>query len=488
LILVMMEIEQLSDAQAAEAVRARIDWKYALALELDDPGVDAAILPDLRTRLLVHGAQERLLTRLLDTLVDAGLLKARTRQRSDSTHVLANICTLTRRTLVAEPMRHALNDLASAAPDWWRTPIAPAWADRSAVRVEAYRLPQDDTARQALVQAIGQDGFQVLTALHAPTTPPDLSQRPAVAPLRAGWLQHYYGPHDVRWRVAADLPPHAQLITSPYAVEARFATKRETAWIGYTVHLSEPCDDDTPHLITTVETTPATTNDVGMTETIPTHLAERDRLPHEHLLDSGYVAAAILVSSQQTHAVDVVGPTLSDNSWPARHADGLDVACFAIDWSAQQVPCPAGHTSVRWTAGHDKHGDGQAVIAIQFAADDCRTCPLRARGTQAKTGPRTMKLRPRDQHEAVQVARQRQTSEAFTQWYAGRAGIEGTLSQRVRALGRRRAHYIGQAKTHLQHILIAIAINMVRVVAWIWDRPRTTTRRSPFTRLAATMT
>ncbi len=286
----------------------------------------------------------------------------------------------------------------------------------------------------------------------------------------------------------ADLPPHDRLITSPYDVEARFATKRETSWTGYKVHLSETCDDDTPHLITNVETTPATTNDVCMTETIHTHLAERDLLPHEHLLDSGYVAAAVLVSSQQTHAVDVVGPTLSDNSWQARQADGLDVACFAIDWEAQQVTCSAGHTSVRWSAGHDKQGDGQAVIAIQFAADDCRPCPLRARCTQAKEGPRTMKLRPRDQHEALQVARQRQTTEAFKQLYAGRAGIEGTLSQGVRAFGLRHANYIGQAKTHLQHILIAIAINIVRVVAWIWDIPRTTTRRSPFTRLVATMT
>jgi transposase len=488
LILVMMEIEQLSDAQAAEAVRARIDWKYALALELDDPGFDASILPDFRTRLLVHSAEERLLTLLLDTLVDAGLLKARGRQRSDSTHVLANIRSLTRLTLVAETLRHALNDLATAAPDWLRTQIAPAWGDRYAVRVEEYRLPKDEKARQALVQTIGQDGFQLLTALHAPITPPDLGLRPAVQTLRAVWLQQYYGPHDVRWRVAADLPPHAQLITSPYDVEARFATKREISWTGYKVHLSETCDDDTPHLITNVETTPATTNDVCMTETIHTHLAERDLLPHEHLLDSGYVAAAVLVSSQQTHAVDVVGPSLSDNSWQAHQADGLAVACFAIDWEAQQVTCPAGHTSVRWTAGHDKQGDGQAVIAIQFAADDCRTCPLRGRCTQAKTGPRTMKLRPRDQHEALQVARQRQTTEAFKQLYAGRAGIEGTLSQGVRAFGLRHANYIGQAKTHLQHILMAIAINIVRVVAWIWEIPRTATRRSPFTRLAATMT
>jgi Transposase domain (DUF772) len=280
-----MQIEQLSDAQAAEAVRARIDWKYALALELDDPGFDASILPDFRSRLLAHSAKERLLTLRLDTLVASGLLKARQRQRTDSTHVLANIRSLTRLTLLAETLRHALNDLASAALDWLSSQIAPSWTERYAVRVEEYRLPKDQELRQALVQAIGQDGFELLTALYAPSTPPNLRLRPAIETLRAVWLQHYYGPHDLRWRGTADLPPHAQLITSPYDVEARFATKRETSWTGYKVHLSETCNDDAPHLITNVETTPATTNDVCLTETIHTHLAERNLLPGEHLLD-----------------------------------------------------------------------------------------------------------------------------------------------------------------------------------------------------------
>src|SRR5436190_24097801 len=128
LVLVLKEIEQVSDAEAAEAVRARIDWKYALALELDDSGVDDTILTDFRARLLAQGAEERLLTVLLETLAAAGMLKARGRQRSDSTHVLANIRTMTRLMLLAETMRHALNDLATAAPDCLRTQIARAWA------------------------------------------------------------------------------------------------------------------------------------------------------------------------------------------------------------------------------------------------------------------------------------------------------------------------------------------------------------------------
>ena len=484
LVLVFQQIERLSDVAAAEAVRARIDWKYALALPLDDPGFDESILVEFRRRLLTAGAEERLLTLLLETLVDRGLLKARGRQRSDSTHVLALLRTLTRLTLVAETMRHALNALADAAPGWLAAHGDPAWAERYAARVEEYRLPQDPAARRLLETTVGQDGYALLQAVYDPSAPPALRRCPALGILRQVWVQQYYGPHDVRWRTGEDLPPHARLIASPYEVEARFATKRQTAWTGYKVHLTETCDEERPHLITNVETTPATTNDVGVTDTIHAHLAARHLLPREHLLDTGYVAADVLVTSRR-RAVDVVGPALGDNSWQARQPDGLDVSCFAIDWEARHVTCPGGKRSVRWTPGHDKQGAGQDLVAVQFDPDDCRGCPLRPRCTQAKTGPRTLRLRPREQHEALQTARRRQLTEAFKQLYAVRAGIEGALSQEVRAFGLRAARYRGQAKTYLQHLLVAVAMNIVRVAAWAEGIPRAQTRQSSFARLVA---
>lgn len=487
LVLVMQHIEQLSDAEAAEAVRARIDWKYALALDLHDPGFEETALHEFRKRLLAAGAEERLLTALLDTLVDVGFLKARGRQRSDSTHVLANIRTLTRLTLVAETLRHALHDLASVAPDWLGTQLDPAWGDRYAVRVEEYRLPKDRATRNLLETTIGQDGYTLLSAVYDPDAPGDLWQRPALQTLRQVWLQQYYGPHEVRWRTSDDLPPQAQLITSPYDVEARFATKRQTSWTGYKVHLTETCDEDSPHLITNVETTAATTNDVEVTDTIHAHLAAWKLLPCEHLLDTGYLSGNVLVSGQRQHQVDLVGPVLGDNSWQARQDDGLDGRCFALDWEARQATCPGGKVSMRWTETHDKQGAGQAIIAILFDPKECQACAFRARCTDAAKGGRCLRIRPRDQHEALQAARKRQVSDAFKELYAGRAGIEGSLSQGVRAFGLRRSRYIGQAKTHLHHTLIAVAINIVRVVAWVQDIPRAATRVSPFARLVASL-
>ena len=233
-----------------------------------------------------------------------------------------------------------------------------------------------------------------------------------------------------------------------------------------------------------METTSATTNDVELTGIIHSHLAAHALLPHEHLVATGYMDADHLVTSRATHGIDLVGPVLTDNSWQARSPEGHEIACFAIDWTAHTATCPQGKVNRRWTPGQDYQGRGQEVIAIQFDPADCAACPVRARCTQAATGPRTLKLRPQAQHDALQTARRYQQTATFTERYAARAGVEGTLSQGVRAFPLRQARYLGQAKTHLQHLLIAVAINLVRVVAWLAGTPQAQTRTSSFAALA----
>lgn len=120
LISVMQFVEGLTDRQAADAVRSRIDWKYALSLELTDPGFDFSVLSEFRSRLIEGGLERQLLDLMLSGLIEKGLLKAPTRQRTDSSHVLAAIRTLSRLELVGETLRYALNTIASVAPDWLR--------------------------------------------------------------------------------------------------------------------------------------------------------------------------------------------------------------------------------------------------------------------------------------------------------------------------------------------------------------------------------
>ncbi len=149
LVTVLQFAEGLSDRQAAEAVRARIDWKYALALEVDDPGFDASVLCEFRSRLMAGQAEQQLFETLLALLREQHLLKARGKQRTDSTHVRAAIVMLNRLECVGETMRHALNVLATVAPDWLEEWVPTAWFEWYARRFEEYRLPTKQEDRSA---------------------------------------------------------------------------------------------------------------------------------------------------------------------------------------------------------------------------------------------------------------------------------------------------------------------------------------------------
>ncbi|HEV2659457.1 MAG TPA: IS1182 family transposase [Ktedonobacteraceae bacterium] len=484
LVSVLQFAEGLSDRQAADAVRGRLDWKYLLGLELTDPGFDASVLCEFRARLVEGKAEQKVLQPLLEVANKHGWLKERGKQRTDSTHVLGAIRTLNRLETVGETMRATLNILATVVPEWLCSILSPDWFDRYEKRFEAYRLPKGKVERQRYAEQVGADGFCLLQALYSKAAPSWLREIPMVQTLRQVWVQQYYASEgSVQWRVEEDLAPSALLIHSPYDVDARFSTKRDILWAGYKVHLTETCDDETPHLITHVETTPATTYDGAVMETIHAALEEKGLLPEEHMVDSGYLDAEILVSSLDDHAVTLVGPVLVDTSWQAKAEQGFAITNFAIDWEQQQVVCPVGKSSRLWIETHNRHGNN--VIHIKFNPTDCLACPSRTLCTKAKSGARMLTLHPHQQHYlALQQARKRQTTASFKETYARRAGIEGTIAQGVHGFDLRRSRYIGLAKTRLQHALIASALNLFRMGAWFMEKPRAQTRVSRFARLA----
>jgi len=118
LVTVFQFMEGLTDRQAADAVRDRLAWKYALSLELCDAGFDHSVLSEFRSRLIEGHAEQRLLDLLLERCREGGWLKAGGRQRTDSTHVLARIRALNRTLCVAQTMVYVLNVLSEVAPDW----------------------------------------------------------------------------------------------------------------------------------------------------------------------------------------------------------------------------------------------------------------------------------------------------------------------------------------------------------------------------------
>lgn len=483
LVTVMQFAEGLSDRQAAEAVRARIDWKYALGLELTDTGFDFSVLSEFRARLADSGTEHLLLDALLTQCKQHGYLKVRGQQRTDATHVLGALRVLSRLECVSETLRAALNAVALAAPDWLRLHTAADWFERYSRRIEDYRLPKGKEARQAYGETVGADGIVLLTALFAPTAPPTLRLLPAVDLLRRTWIAQYVVLEGrMHLRDAKQMPVAALRIDTPHEPEARYSEKRGMGWTGYKVHLSESCDDDVPHLLTRVETTVATETDVTHLAVIHEGLAQTGLLPARHFVDAGYIRARNLVESRIEHGIDLFGPTYEDRQWQARAGTGYDVAHFQIDWEAGVVTCPQGKRSVRWFPMQTARG--RSMIHVAFAPADCLACSARAQCTRAKRQPRNLTLLSREEHEAMQGARQRQETAAFAAQYARRQGIEGTLSQGVRAFGLRRARYRGRAKTHVQHVATAVAINVRRVIDWLNGVPRAETRCSHFATLA----
>jgi transposase len=488
LVSVMQFMENLSDRQAAQAVRARIDWKYALGLELTDEGFHYSVLSEFRTRLVQGSVEPVLLDTLLKRCQERGWLKARGRQRTDSTHVLGAVKALNQLELVGETLRHALNVLATVAPEWLKLQVKPDWFERYAERIEDYRLPKDKTEREALSGAIGEDGYTLLARLDQSAALPEwawLKTLPAVRILEQIWAQQYRQVDGQAQRLTPkEMRPVSEWYRSPYDEDMRYGRKRDFDWIGYKIHLTECCDDDLPHLITQVETAPATQQDHHALKAIQAELADKELLPKQHLVDAGYISAKRIIESRDAHDIDLMGPVHVDPSWQAHTPGAFDVSQFHIDWDHQVVTCPQGAHSIAWH--HSKDAKGESVVSIRFAQPTCQAGPLRVHCTTAQTTGRSMTVRfPQERHEMLQAARARQQTREFHDVYQARCGIEGTFSQTTRNTGMRRARYIGLRKTHLQHLFTALAANILRLVRWLEGLPFAKTRTSRFAALAA---
>jgi transposase len=237
----------------------------------------------------------------------------------------------------------------------------------------------------------------------------------------------------------------------------------------------------TVNLLTHVVTTAATVHEARCTAAIHEALVAKGLPPGEHLVDSAYVDAELLVRSREDHGIALVGPGRPDPAWQTRVEGAFTLERFAIDWDRRRARCPAGKLSTGWSEGVE--GTGRPYVRVLFRQADCGACAARASCTRSRS--RNLKLPPRAEHEALRMARGQLTTEAGRRVYARRAGIEGTISQGVRAFGLRRSRYRGLAKTHLQHVATAAAVNLGRLGAWFDAIPRGATRTSRFTALAA---
>jgi transposase len=354
-------------------------------------------------------------------------------------------------------------------------------------RLDDHRLPKSKEARQGEGEKIGADGHELLDAIYSEDAPAWLHEVPAVETLRRVWLQNFFHDQDgnVTWRTSEiGIPPSTKFVGSPFDPEARYARKFTTSWVGYRLHITETCEEGLPNIITDVQSTPGPVADGDATPFIHEALKERNLLPKTQFVDTGYLDAELLAESKKNYRVDLYGPTRPDYKWQARENTGFEAAAFTIDWDNEVAICPEGKASISWTPAIDKQHN--KVMKIKFSGKDCMPCPSRDLCIRSVKDykRRTVTIRrPKEHHEALQRAREREVTAEFKAEYTKRAGIEGTVSRAVRTCGVRRSKYIGLAKTHLHHLLSATSLSFLRVGEWLMGMPKATTRRSPFARL-----
>jgi transposase len=462
---VLQFLLDLSDRDAAEAVRCRIDFKYALGLDLDDPGFHHSVLSDFRERLLEDGRADRLLDLALARLKEAGLVRERTTQRTDSTHVLAAVRDLTRLELVTEAVRAALEELARTAGHALEGLVDDEWGRRYGRPV---RLGKNPTRPKTRMNDTGADARLLLE--HLAASFPGLLRGPQVEALRQILVQNYHWDPAgrLRWRDdddAAGLPPSAARIVSPYDPAARYARRGQvTRWAGFLAHVTETCDGDGPNVITDVATMSATSADTAAVPGIHARLAHRGLLPDEHLVDGGYTSLVHMERAGREHQVTLTGPLPGNPTRQHRTQQGYARDDFRIDFDRQEVTCPQGQVSNGWHGPYPTSSpDAAPLIVARFTKGQCQPCPARTACTTSGDGKRTVGFPPRELHELQIRNRADQQDPAWHKRYAVRSGIEGTVCELARGHGMRHCRYRGQPKAHLQHVLTAIAVNIERL-------------------------
>ena len=208
------------------------------------------------------------------------------------------------------------------------------------------------------------------------------------------------------------------------------------------MHLTETCEPDMPHLITNVETTDATADDVEMTPAIHQRLGNRRLAPGEHVADADYVSAGHILAARyrpRDHAARA-GRRRHPPHPARRHRAGTGPGPGRLPrrLGRTQGHLPPGAVSLSWS--DQRKPSGTPIARVHFALADCNPCPLRSQCTKAANGKwgRSLTLLPREQHEILAQQRAEQQTAEWKARYDIRAGIEGTISQAVRRTRLRR--------------------------------------------------
>jgi transposase len=447
-------MERLADRQAAQALRMRLDWKYALHLPLEDEGFDFSVLSEFRDRLIEGKAEKRVFEKLVEQIRAMGLVKERGKQRSDSIAMLVKVRRLSRIEMVVETLRLAVVALVEANREWCEEVIPPSWEEKYGERFVRQRYSEQEWKEYET--NIGNDGAWLLKRLRDGGAPAELQELPEVQVLSTVWAQQFHEAQgQMVYKELKKYDGHTQIQT-PHDPEARYSRKRKFEWLGDKVQVTETDDEGYPHIITDIVATDSNQTDYEELPLIQARLIERQCKPGEHYVDAGYMSGPNLAHSQDLK-IDLIGPLPEVVTPQDLLTDGITQAHFQLDPIEKIATCPQGHQA----------RNPSLVVNtwnFHFPAKVCAVCPVRTRCCTGKAG-RSVGMNIH--YDLVQAARARQKTEAFKKdYHQHRSGVEGSLSALVRGHGMRVSRYIGQKKRNVQAIFTGCAADLKRTARW----------------------
>jgi transposase len=360
-------MEKLPDRQAAESMRMRIDWKYALHLPLTYAGFDYSVLSEFRDRLIEHEAEGRVFETLVQAFQAMGLVKVRGKQRTDSTAMLTKVRRLSRLELVVETLRLAVGAMITADRQWSEALIPPSWEQRYGERFVMQRYSEKEW--QEYEAHIGEDGQWLLSRVEEGSAPADVKELAEVQILKTVWAQQFRETQGkIAYQELKKYNGHTQIQT-PHDPEARYSRKRRAEWVGDKVQLTETDDEGYPHLITDIVGTGSNHTDYEELSPIQQRLEKRQCQPGEHYVDAGYMSGPNLKDSQ-VRAIDLIGPLPTIVTPQDRLPEGITQAQFQVDIQNMCVTCPQGlplRTPPRWVTACVFSSRNRSVLLVNYA-------------------------------------------------------------------------------------------------------------------------
>lgn len=471
-LLLLQAFEGLTDQQAAEQTEINIGWKYNLFEHIDFDGYDDSLFSRIRLRFEQMEDLQQLLDAQLKIWREKGLLNT-SKQRVDSTMILARARMLSRLELIFDSVRHAIEELTEVDQEWLLSVAQSHWLERYYKdRPFNYRFPKSDAAREELAKGAREDGEHILAVIEkAEKAKRDQFEAlESIVTLKRVLEEHFNPPGSKNAGKLKDkktLKPSAERIHTPYEPDAKVAKKNGVISFGYKVHSTETCVDDSPNLITDIRTEPATRSDALALEPIVEDLVRRDLKPEKLLFDGGYINYSALTRLSKLHGIKALTRVLDGKSWQSRENKGFSNIEFHVDWGKEVVTCPAAIKSNRWKTKAD--GD----IEVYFPKESCGSCKFKTSCTTAKQ--RIIRLKSREVWETIRDLNEYHNTDEARREYSLRAGAEGTQSQLIGVAGRRSRVY-GLKKTSLRLMLAGLVVNFCRILSWEKTKKK---RKSP---------